>query len=129
MPKKKRGVPKKECPKCGKRVHARRNECDCGYAFVKAAARKVAKKKAARRVKPEKIVGPAKRRTAGLKQLLKKEMEGTQSVVDSIKTVLEMYGDVPAEEFKEHLTKELEEQGQVADSIRLVLGRYGRRIK
>ena len=34
--KKKRGAPVKDCPKCGKKVHCRKRQCDdpkCGYAF------------------------------------------------------------------------------------------------
>ena len=34
--KKKRGAPVKVCPKCGKKVHCRKRECDnpkCGYTF------------------------------------------------------------------------------------------------
>jgi len=32
---KKRSAPMKDCPKCKKKVHARKTKCDCGYEFPK----------------------------------------------------------------------------------------------
>ncbi len=29
----KRGAPTKSCPKCNKKLHAAKGECDCGYKF------------------------------------------------------------------------------------------------
>jgi hypothetical protein len=54
---KKKGFPTKPCPKCGKPIHARKQNHDCGWVMEAANGDPAAKKKAKKMGRPKKEVG------------------------------------------------------------------------
>jgi len=66
-----RKAPQKQCPKCGKKVHARKSVCDCGHQFTTTPKKKAApaKKKAAQ---PSTLVDALKSERSNLQQRITK---------------------------------------------------------
>ena len=76
-------APRKQCPKCKTKVHARKATCDCGYKFASAKAKPkaAAKKKAAK---------PAPKATS-LANALKAERAMLQKRIAKIDDLLDTY--------------------------------------
>ena len=70
--------PQKKCPKCGTKVHARKNQCDkCDYSFLDSRKKKAAGKKFA--------LGLGR----DVRTLLLQEREKLQKRIDAIDVLLE----------------------------------------
>ena len=88
MAKKRAGTaPSKACPECGAKMHSRKVKCDvCGHVFVKAAKKRVVRKKG---LKTQTVSSaPALGGSAFQNQLLK-EKERLQKRLDAINTLLQ----------------------------------------
>ena len=85
--------PKKQCPKCGATLHARKHQCECGYTFpLTAKAKKKAKAKAASKAK--KPGRPAaKAAPAGFVDTLRAERETLASKLEQIDSLLKSYSE------------------------------------
>ncbi len=82
----KRGTPQKQCPKCGKKVHARLATCSCGHKFTSA------KKKTAPTRKKKTAPRRKKKTVSGLRAQLLLEREALQKRAEAIDALLETYG-------------------------------------
>jgi len=81
-----RKAPLKECPKCKKKVHARRSVCDCGHQFEAAS-----KKKAASKQKKTTKATPIAPKAPSLTSALKAERKTLQQRLAKIDDLLDTY--------------------------------------